>query len=78
MRKESVNLIKQNYPAGTRIELLYMEDPFSPVPSGAKGTVNHVDSMGTIHMRWDNGRTLGLIPGVDSFRVLTVKDGDGV
>lgn len=76
MRKEQINRIKQSYPAGTRIKLLSMEDPYAPVPSGTKGTVAFVDDMGTIHMEWDNGRTLGLIPGEDSFVKITEKDGE--
>jgi hypothetical protein len=65
---EMVKMYKEMYPKGTRIELIYMQDPYSPVPDGTKGTVECVDDMGTIHMKWDNGRTLGLIPGEDSFR----------
>jgi hypothetical protein len=63
-------MYKDMYPKGTRIELISMEDSYSPIESGTKGTVEFVDDMGTIHMRWDNGRTLGLIPGEDSFRVI--------
>lgn len=58
------------YGPGTRIELVCMNDPYAPVPAGTKGTVDHVDSMNTLHMHWDNGRTLGLVPGVDEFRIL--------
>jgi hypothetical protein len=65
---EKAKMYKEMYPTGTRIELISMEDPFAPVPSGTKGTVVCVDDMGTIHMKWDNGRTLALIPGEDSFR----------
>lgn len=68
MNKERIQMIKEAYPKGTRIELISMEDPFEPIPSGTKGTVRCVDDMGTIHMQWDNGRTLGLIYGEDSFR----------
>ena len=62
-----VKMYKEMYPKGTRIELINMEDA-QAVPSGTKGTVVCVDDMGTIHMKWDNGRTLGLIPEEDSFR----------
>lgn len=65
----NVDEIKAMYPQGTRIELIYMEDA-QAVPSGTKGTVWHVDDMGTIHMKWDNGRTLGLIPSVDEFKII--------
>lgn len=67
MREYDINITKHLYPVGTRIELISMDDPFAPVPSGTKGTVRFVDDCGTLHMEWDNGRTLGLIPGVDSF-----------
>lgn len=66
-----VERIKQDYPAGTRIELVSMEDAYSPVDPGTKGTVRIVDDIGTIHVAWDNGRRLGVIPGTDSFRKIT-------
>ena len=62
-----------NYPPGTRILLEHMEDKFA-VPDGTLGTVDHVDDAGQIHMRWDNGRTLAIIPQVDSFRKLTKEE----
>lgn len=65
---------KAKYPPGTRIKLLSMNDPFAPVPEGTLGTVDHVDDAGTIHMRWDNGRSLGLVSGEDSFRKLTDEE----
>lgn len=63
--------IKHMYPPGTRIELICMNDPFAPVPSGTRGTVRAVDDMGTIFPDWDNGRSLGVVPGEDIFRKLT-------
>lgn len=78
-RKE-VEMIKKMYPVGTRIKLNYMEDSFA-VPSGMTGTVDYVDDEGQICMSWDNGRTLSLVYGVDSFSKIeqeksskTVKD----
>lgn len=44
-----------------------MEDPYHPVPDGTEGNVEFVDDAGQIHMKWDNGRTLALIPGIDEF-----------
>ena len=67
---------KEAYPPGTRLMLLCMNDPHHPVESGTRGTVEHVDDMGTIHMRWDNGRGLGLVPGEDEFRRLTQEEID--
>ena len=62
---------KESYPPGTRIMLISMEDPWAPVPSGTRGTVEVVDDIGQIHMKWDNGRTLGIVPNVDDFRKLS-------
>ena len=65
---------KKLYPPGTRIELISMKDPYDPVPASTRGTVKFVDSMGTIFPEWDNGRTLGVVPGEDSFRKLTQEE----
>jgi hypothetical protein len=69
--RKQVERIKERYPIGTRIELLSTMDDVQGVERGTKGTVVGVDDMGTIHMKWDNGRGLGLIPGEDNFAVLS-------
>lgn len=66
---KNVKLLKEKYPEGTKIRLIHMDD-FQAVPSGTVGTVRKVDDMGTIHVLWDNGSTLGVIEGVDSFEVV--------
>ena len=63
-----------NYPPGTRLELISMGKDPDPVPPGTRGTVERVNSYGDIEMSWDNGRTLSLIPGEDSFRKLTMEE----
>ena len=63
-----------NYPPGTRLELISMGKDPNPVPPGTRGTVERVNSYGDIEMSWDNGRTLSLIPGEDSFRKLTQEE----
>ena len=69
--RKKVERIKENYPSGTRIELLSTMNDMQGVEKGTKGTVVGVDDIGTIHMKWDNGRGLGLIPGEDNFKVLS-------
>ena len=68
--RQQIDILKALYPAGTRIELFSMEDS-QAIPCGTKGTVVLVDDIGTIHMKWDNGSSLGIISGVDSFRKIT-------
>ena len=68
--EKKAELLKQRYPKGTRICLDSMENDPDPIPSGTKGTVQFVDDAGTLHCKFDNGRTLGVIPGVDDFHVI--------
>lgn len=76
--RDDVQYIKETYPSGTRVVLHSMQDPFSPIESGMTGTVDFVDGIGQIHMKWDNGRSLALVPGVDSFAKLPpAEEGDG-
>lgn len=65
-----VQRIKDKYTKGTRIRLIQMNDMYATLPDGLEGTVDYVDDVGTIHMLWDNGSSLGLIPGEDAFTVI--------
>ena len=67
--EEYVQLLKEKYPAGTRIVVDQMGDDPRPIAPGTAGTVRHVDDMGTIHCDFDNGRRLGVIPGEDEFHI---------
>ena len=58
--KSEVERIRRMYPAGTRVELVSMDDPQAP-PAGTKGTVIGVDDTGSLLMRWDNGSGLNVI-----------------
>lgn len=67
--KEIVEKIRIEYPIGTRVELIKMEDIQAP-PVGTKGTVMGVDDAGSLMMNWDNGSGLHVIYGVDRVRKL--------
>ena len=67
--KEQIELLRKEYPTGTRVELLQMEDVQAP-PRGTKGTVYGVDDTGSLLVHWDNGSGLNVIYGVDSCRVV--------
>ena len=66
---KKVEELRAKYPVGTRVVLDKMDDPQSP-PAGTSGMVRFVDDMASIHMAWETGSTLALIPGVDEFHAL--------
>ena len=67
--RETVERVRREYLAGTRVELLRMEDVQAP-PVGTLGTVLGVDDTGSLLMRWDNGSGLNVIYGEDLVRKL--------
>ncbi len=66
-----VREIKKMYPSGTKIRLTRMGEDQQRVPDGTIGTVRYVDDIGTIHMRWETGSSLGLIVGEDEFEKIS-------
>ena len=68
--RETVEGIRKKYPAGTRVELVRMDDAQAP-PIGTKGTVKGVDDTGSLLMRWDNGSGLNVVYGEDLVRKLS-------
>lgn len=71
-RENYVKRVREKYPAGTVLELDYMDDVQAP-PKGSRMTVTYVDDMGTIHGNWDNGSTIGLVPSCDRFHVVDTE-----
>ena len=57
---------------GKRVKLILMNDDpqTNPIPPNTMGTILSVDDMDYYKVKWDNGRTLGLIIGKDIFEVL--------
>ncbi|MDD3238518.1 MAG: DUF4314 domain-containing protein [Lachnospira sp.] len=69
--KEIIERLKKQYPAGTRVELVSMNDTYRELVPGEKGTVLVVDDIGTIHVNWDCGSSLGIAYGEDHCRKIT-------
>jgi hypothetical protein len=66
---ETVKRIRREYPVGTRVELVKMDDPQAP-PAGTIGEVLGVDDTGSLLMRWSNGSGLNVVYGEDVVRKL--------
>lgn len=74
--KKDLDVRREEYPSGTLIRLVSMNDEARPVAQGTLGLVKHVDDIGTLHTRWlvsddpASWRLLGVIPEIDEFEVL--------
>lgn len=73
-QKRKAEYLKKAYPPGTRVVVNSMGDDPRSIESGTRGTVKVVDDIGTVHCKFDNGRSLGLIDGEDDFRALTAQE----
>lgn len=67
--KEIVQMLRKKYLAGTRVELVEMDDVQAP-EVGTKGTVWGVDDTGSIMVQWDNGSGLHIIYGLDKCKIV--------
>ncbi len=67
IRPEQLQLLRAEYPAGTRVELVRMDDAQAP-PVGTCGTVRGVDDIGSIMVHWDNGSSISAVFGEDIVR----------
>lgn len=69
MDKNKVENTRREFPEGTLVRMIDMVDP-RPIPEDMTGTVRYVDDIGNIHINWENGSTLALIPEADKFEVI--------
>ena len=67
--REIIEQLRLEFPAGTRVELLQMDDAQAPV--GTQGTVLGVDDTGSLLIRWDNGSGLNVVYGEDVVRKIS-------
>ena len=67
VKKETLERLRSQYPVGTRVELVRMNDEQAP-PIGTRGTVLGVDDIGSIMVAWDSGGSLSVVYGEDVCR----------
>lgn len=65
--RETVERLRREYPAGTVVELVRMNDKQSPDP-GTRGRVLFVDDVATVHVAWQTDSSLGAAYGEDVIR----------
>lgn len=74
---EHLKALREQYPKGCRVWLNHMNDPYRlDLKEGTLGTVMHVDDIGTIHVAWDCGSSLGVVLGEDSCTRIEEDDHD--
>lgn len=58
---------------GDRVRLVHTSDPYTDLVRGDEGVVRRVQEVFgsiTVHVKWDKGNRLGLVPGLDEFVIL--------
>ena len=70
---ELVESLRKEYPVGTRVRLVQMDDVQAP-PIGTEGTVYGVDDLGSLLVKWDNGSSLNVVYGVDIVEAIGKED----
>ena len=64
VNRQTLERLRKEYPSGTKVELIRLDDPYRKIPSGTIGTVEFVDDAGQIHTSWEGNGSLALIYGL--------------
>lgn len=74
---EELAWLRERYKPGARVKLMHIDDPYRPdLKAGTLGTVIAVDDIGTIHVAWDGGSSLGVVYGADACAVVDLEGGE--
>lgn len=69
INRKVLERLRKMYPVGAKVELVRMDDVQAP-PVGTKGVVEFIDDIGTIHVKWENASSLGVVYGEDLCKVI--------
>lgn len=69
IKREVLERLRKTYLVGAKVELVRMDDVQAP-SVGTKGVVEFIDDIGTIHVKWENGSSLGVVYGEDLCKVI--------
>ena len=72
--KAALEARKARYQPGCRVELVSMNDPYTKLKPGDRGTVRSVDDIGTVFVSWDNGSGLGVAYGADEINLVSESE----
>lgn len=76
---EKLAWLREHYKPGVRVKLIHMDDPYRPdLKEGTLGAVIAVDDVGTIHVTWDGGSSLGVVYGVDACAAVDLEGGEAL
>lgn len=67
--EKELAMLREKYPTGTMVRLIAMNDEQAP-PVGTIGEIQFVDDVGSVHIHWQNGSSLAVIPDVDRIEIL--------
>ncbi len=68
--EKELAMLREKYPIGAMVQLIAMNDEQAP-PVGTIGEIQFVDDAGSVHIHWQNGSSLAVIPDVDVVEILT-------
>lgn len=67
----NVGLVFMNKPfVGQRVRLIKTDDQYTFLLPGSEGIISYIDAYGTLHVNWDEGSRLGLLPDYDEYELL--------
>ena len=72
--RDEVERLRRTYPAGSRIVLDEMDDPYTKIPVGTQGVVTGVDDAGNILCHWDTGSFLSVAFGADKAHLVASEE----